>query len=65
MAADPKSPGSLRRTPHAGMRGSCAIAVLALPDLSMSEEDGEPVEPAHSPPAVVVLPPRGGRGEQL
>jgi precorrin-2/cobalt-factor-2 C20-methyltransferase len=57
--------GALDRAVYAEHLGTPDARVLPLSDLNVSEVDGEAVDSAPYLSTVVVLPPRGGRGEQL
>ncbi|MDR7300673.1 precorrin-2 C(20)-methyltransferase [Haloactinomyces albus] len=57
--------GALERTLYAEHLGTPDARVLPLSELTVSDVDGEVVDAAPYLSTVVVLPPRGGRGEQL
>ncbi|RCW39796.1 precorrin-2 C20-methyltransferase /cobalt-factor II C20-methyltransferase [Halopolyspora algeriensis] len=57
--------GALERTVYAEHLGTPDARVLPLSELDMSDVDGEVVDAAPYLSTLVVLPPRGGRGEQL
>jgi precorrin-2/cobalt-factor-2 C20-methyltransferase len=57
--------GALDRSIYAEHLGTTDARVLPLSELTMSEVDGEAADTAPYLSTVVVLPPRGGRGEQL
>lgn len=57
--------GALHRSIYAEHLGTPDARVLPLSELAVSEVDGDEVGTAPYLSTVVVLPPRGGRGEQL
>jgi precorrin-2/cobalt-factor-2 C20-methyltransferase len=57
--------GAVERSVYAEHLGTPDARVFPLSELSVSDVDGEVVETAPYLSTVVVLPPRGGRGEQL